>query len=32
MHEGKIHESGDPQAMFAKPETPEFASFIGSLN
>ena len=32
MHQGKIHESGDPQAMFAKPETPEFASFIGSLN
>ncbi len=32
MHEGKIHESGDPQAMFARPETPEFASFIGSLN
>ena len=32
MHQGKIHESGDPQTMFAKPETPEFASFIGSLN
>lgn len=32
MHEGKIHESGDPQTMFANPATPEFASFIGSLN
>jgi len=32
MHEGKIHESGHPQAMFANPATPEFASFIGSLN
>ncbi len=32
MHEGKIHESGHPQAMFANPTTPEFASFIGSLN
>ncbi|WP_263769438.1 amino acid ABC transporter ATP-binding protein [Propionivibrio soli] len=32
MHEGKIHESGHPQAMFAKPATAEFASFIGSLN
>jgi len=32
MHEGKIHESGHPQDMFAKPATPEFASFIGSLN
>ena len=32
MHQGKIHESGDPQTMFSKPEAPEFASFIGSLN
>jgi len=32
MHEGRIHETGHPQEMFAKPATPEFASFIGSIN
>ena len=32
MHEGRIHESGDPQEMFTRPATPEFASFIRSLN
>ncbi|MDR1709079.1 MAG: amino acid ABC transporter ATP-binding protein [Candidatus Accumulibacter sp.] len=32
MHEGRVHESGPPRAMFANPATPEFASFIGSLN
>jgi polar amino acid transport system ATP-binding protein len=32
MHQGRIHESGHPQAMFSNPATPEFASFIGSLN
>lgn len=29
MHEGRIHESGHPQDLFAHPSTPEFASFIG---
>lgn len=32
MHDGKIHESGHPQAMFANPQTPEFANFISSLH
>ncbi|SDI31472.1 amino acid ABC transporter ATP-binding protein [Propionivibrio dicarboxylicus] len=32
MHEGRIHETGHPQEMFARPATPEFANFIGSLN
>ncbi|WP_319237585.1 amino acid ABC transporter ATP-binding protein [uncultured Propionivibrio sp.] len=32
MHEGRIHETGHPQEMFAKPATPEFAAFVGSIN
>ena len=32
MHEGRIHESGHPQEMFARPATPEFANFIRSLH
>ena len=32
MHEGRIHETGHPQAMFANPATPEFANFIRSLD
>ena len=31
MHQGRIHESGDPQAMFASPQTEEFAGFIGAV-
>jgi polar amino acid transport system ATP-binding protein len=30
MHHGKIHEQGDPKALFASPSTPELANFIGS--
>ena len=32
MYQGRIHESGDPQEIFANPQTPELASFIGSIN
>ncbi|NHC05212.1 amino acid ABC transporter ATP-binding protein [Azonexus fungiphilus] len=32
MHQGRIHEAGDPQELFANPRTPELASFIGSIN
>jgi polar amino acid transport system ATP-binding protein len=32
MHEGRVHESGHPQEMFARPATPEFANFIRSLH
>lgn len=32
MYEGRIHESGDPQSMFANPATAEFSNFISSLN
>jgi polar amino acid transport system ATP-binding protein len=32
MHHGRIHESGDPQQLFANPQTPELANFIGSIN
>ncbi|AJE21859.1 amino acid ABC transporter ATP-binding protein, PAAT family [Azotobacter chroococcum NCIMB 8003] len=32
MHQGKVHEMGDPQALFANPATPELAQFIGSVS
>jgi polar amino acid transport system ATP-binding protein len=32
MHEGRIHESGDPKELFAHPGTPELANFIGSIH
>lgn len=32
MHQGKIHEQGDPKRIFASPSTPELASFIGSVS
>ncbi|MFT0179575.1 MULTISPECIES: amino acid ABC transporter ATP-binding protein [Pseudomonas] len=31
MHQGKVHESGHPQALFAQPQTPELAQFIGQV-
>ena len=31
MHQGKVHEVGPPQALFANPRTPELANFIGSV-
>lgn len=31
MHQGKVHEVGDPKVLFANPRTPEFANFIGSV-
>jgi polar amino acid transport system ATP-binding protein len=31
MHHGKVHEAGDPKALFANPATPELASFIGAV-
>jgi polar amino acid transport system ATP-binding protein len=30
MHEGRIHEQGSPDRLFAAPGTPELANFIGS--
>lgn len=32
MHEGKVHEEGDPKVLFAAPKTPELASFISSVH
>lgn len=32
MHEGRIHESGEPGELFANPKTPELANFIGSIH
>jgi polar amino acid transport system ATP-binding protein len=32
MHDGKVHEEGIPKTLFAKPETSEFAQFVGSLH
>jgi len=29
MHQGRVHESGDPRQLFASPGTPELASFLG---
>ncbi len=32
MYEGRIHEAGDPQKLFANPQTSELANFIRSIN
>jgi polar amino acid transport system ATP-binding protein len=32
MHQGKVHEQGDPRALFAEPSTPELASFIRAID
>ena len=31
MHQGKVHEVGDPRELMANPKTPELANFIGSV-
>jgi len=31
MHQGKVHEVGDPKELMANPKTPELANFIGSV-
>ncbi|MDH4571594.1 amino acid ABC transporter ATP-binding protein [Salinicola acroporae] len=31
MHQGRIHESGDPQTLFTQPRTPELSQFIASV-
>ena len=31
MHQGRVHEMGDPKELFANPGTPELASFIGAV-
>ena len=32
MHEGKVHEMGNPKELFANPSTPELTSFISSIH
>ncbi len=32
MHQGKIHEQGDPKTVFAAPSTPELANFISTVS
>jgi polar amino acid transport system ATP-binding protein len=32
MHQGKVHEAGDPKMLFANPRTPELASFIQTVS
>ncbi|TRO41817.1 amino acid ABC transporter ATP-binding protein [Pseudomonas sp. ALS1131] len=32
MHQGKVHEIGDPKALFAAPQSEELRNFIGSVN
>jgi len=31
MHEGRVHETGDPKDLFARPRTPELAAFVGAV-
>ena len=31
MHQGKVHEQGPPQTLFAQPQTPELKQFLSSL-
>ncbi|MBC08476.1 amino acid ABC transporter ATP-binding protein [Thalassospira sp.] len=31
MHQGRIHETGDPEEVFSNPKTSELASFVGGL-
>jgi polar amino acid transport system ATP-binding protein len=30
MHQGKVHETGEPDAFFARPQTPELRQFLGA--
>jgi polar amino acid transport system ATP-binding protein len=32
MHQGRVHEEGPPKALFAAPQTPELAQFVGGLS
>jgi polar amino acid transport system ATP-binding protein len=32
MHQGKIHESGPPETLFAAPETPELQTFLRAVS
>ena len=32
MHQGRVHEQGAPQALFANPQTPELQQFLSSLH
>ena len=32
MHQGKVHEIGDPKTLFAAPQTEELRNFISSVN
>ncbi|MGE0314961.1 MAG: amino acid ABC transporter ATP-binding protein [Lautropia sp.] len=32
MHQGRVHESGDPERMFDAPETPELRQFLASVH
>ena len=31
MHQGRVHEQGPPQTLFAQPQTPELKQFLSSL-
>jgi polar amino acid transport system ATP-binding protein len=32
MHQGKVHEMGPPEELFANPKTPELRQFLSSLH
>ena len=31
MHQGRVHETGAPETLFARPQTPELQQFLGML-
>ena len=31
MHQGRVHEMGPPEQLFAQPQTPELRQFLSSL-
>ena len=32
MHQGRVHESGPPEALFGNPQTPELKQFLASIH
>ena len=32
MHQGRVHETGDPKVLFANPQTPELQNFVASIH
>ena len=32
MHQGRVHETGSPEEMFSRPQTPELVQFLSALH